>query len=499
MAYDKNTDYQALINKAVAQGNYKAAAQYEQQRNEKIADLNATNTNKWNATSTSDYAGWLDKTDYSTIGQQQMDSGASWQDVLQTYNSRLDKASSTKGMEKYVNDDKQQAMMDYILANQNTPVVPTFDMPSYTTENRPTYESNYNAQIDALLNQILTREDFSYDMEADPLFQQYRSQYEREGNRAMNDTLAAAAANAGGMNSYAMTAAQQANNYYNAQLADRMPELYQIAYGMYLDDKASDVEDLGLLKQMDNTQYNRYRDTMADWENDRDFAYNYYRDQMGDYQWGKNFDYNASRDKVEDAWRDKNFDYNVSRDQIEDAWRNQEWEEEQSRYDNETAYARAMDLINAGVMPDAEMLAAAGLSNGQASLLIAAVQAAKASKSSSSGGSNRGGSNKSTTSKDDDNDGNGYVEKPDNQPNDGPDEETTLRISMDSLGLGPVSAEVVNAIRGAGGIIYDEKTNTVKWANGWNKNNWQTKMQSAGSIPGIGYNPYGLGSKGFVF
>lgn len=37
MAYNKNTDYQALINAAVAQGDYKSAAKYEQQRNEKIA------------------------------------------------------------------------------------------------------------------------------------------------------------------------------------------------------------------------------------------------------------------------------------------------------------------------------------------------------------------------------------------------------------------------------------------------------------------------------
>lgn len=343
MAYDKNKDYQALINQAVKKGDYKAAAQYEQQRNEKIADLNATNTNKYNATQTSDYAGWLDKTDYSTIGRQQMDSGASWQDVLSTYNSRLDKASSTKGMEKYVNDDIQQEMMDYIIANQNTPEMPTFDMPSYSADSRPTYESKYNAQIDALLNQLLNRDDFSYDMEADPLFQQYKAQYEREGNRAMNDTLAAAAANAGGMNSYAITAAQQANNYYASQLGDRMPELYQIAYNMYLDDKRSDVEDLGILQQMDDTQYGRYRDTMADWENDRNFAYNYYRDQMGDYQWGKSFDYNAGRDKIEDG-----------------------------RIENDRAYDRVMDMLEAGIMPDASALEKAGLTQVQAAAYISA-------------------------------------------------------------------------------------------------------------------------------
>ena len=37
MAYEKDTDYQALINAAVEAGNMKDAAKYEQQRNAKIA------------------------------------------------------------------------------------------------------------------------------------------------------------------------------------------------------------------------------------------------------------------------------------------------------------------------------------------------------------------------------------------------------------------------------------------------------------------------------
>ena len=50
--YDKDVDYMALINKAKAAGDTKAAAQYEAQRNQKIADMNKTgmNTNKYQAT-----------------------------------------------------------------------------------------------------------------------------------------------------------------------------------------------------------------------------------------------------------------------------------------------------------------------------------------------------------------------------------------------------------------------------------------------------------------
>ena len=41
--YDKNVDYQALINEAVAKGDMVAAANYERQRNAKIADMNGDN------------------------------------------------------------------------------------------------------------------------------------------------------------------------------------------------------------------------------------------------------------------------------------------------------------------------------------------------------------------------------------------------------------------------------------------------------------------------
>ena len=140
--YDKDTDYQALINDAVKSGNYKAAAQYEPQRNAKISDMNAASggTNKYGATATNKYAGWLDDTDYGTIGKQQMQSGASAEDVLKTYNSRYNKAANTEGLTQYANDDIQKEMWDYITANLNKPQMPAFDLSAYTGS-KPTRRS----------------------------------------------------------------------------------------------------------------------------------------------------------------------------------------------------------------------------------------------------------------------------------------------------------------------------------------------------------------------
>ena len=376
MAYEKDKDYQALIDQAVKQGDYQSAAKYEQARNEKIADLDKTGANTYGATTTNRFSGWLDKTDYGNIGKQQMALGASAEDVLDTYNKRYDKASGTEGMEQYENDEIQQEMWDYIMANTGKPSF------NFDTGSRPSYTSDYSARIDAMLDEILNREDFSYDVNADPLAQQYQAMYEREGNRAMNDTLAEAAAGAGGMNSYAITAAQQANDYYAAKMGDKVPELYQLAYEMYLQDKRSDVEDLGLLQQMDDTQYSRYRDTMADWQNDRDFAYGKYRDDMGDFQWKQEFGYAQDRDDIADSRYDKEWEYGVSRDEVED-----------SRYESETAYNRVMDMLAAGIMPSGEQLSAAGVSSAEATAYIAANQKKTSSGSSGGGktGSNTGG------------------------------------------------------------------------------------------------------------
>lgn len=59
VSYDKNTDYTALRDAAAARGDYTSAAIYEQQRNQKINDLNASGTNQWNAQVSNQYAQYL--------------------------------------------------------------------------------------------------------------------------------------------------------------------------------------------------------------------------------------------------------------------------------------------------------------------------------------------------------------------------------------------------------------------------------------------------------
>lgn len=216
----------------------------------------------------------------------------------------------------------------------------------------PQYTDRYSSRVDEMLDKLLNRDKFSYDYTKDPLWQQYQSQYLREGERAMEDTLGQLSARTGGLSSsWAQTAGQQAQNYYASQAADKIPELYQLAYNMYLKDIDTQIQDLGLLNDMSDRQYNRYRDTMSDWMNDRNFAYGVYRDDISD-------------DRYKNEWN-----YNVNRDQISD-----------NRYENETAYNRALQLLQAGIMPGSDVLTQAGLTASQAAGILA-------NRTKSSGGS----------------------------------------------------------------------------------------------------------------
>ena len=125
-------------------------------------------------------------------------------------------------------------------------------------QNRDPYTSEYQGDIDSLLNQIMNREDFSYDPAADPSYQAYSEKYRSAGNQAMRNALGSAAAmNGGQLSTYALTAAQQAQNSYAAQMSDVIPQLQQLAYRMYQDEGADMRNDLAALLSQDDRDYDR--------------------------------------------------------------------------------------------------------------------------------------------------------------------------------------------------------------------------------------------------
>lgn len=240
----------------------------------------------------------------------------------------------------------------------------------FSYESAPSYVSKYQSQIDQLASQILNREKFSYDPETDPLYQQYADSYTRNGQRAMQDTLGQLSARTGGLaSSYAGTASQQTYDNYMAALADKIPELQQLAYSMYRDEGNDQRANLEMLMALEQGDYAKYADLLGQYNTDRSFDYGVFADD-------RSFDYGLSRDKTEDA-----------RYADETAWNRQ-------TYQDETAYSRSLQK--------AQTLAAAGDFSGYKALgytdaeianMKASYDAAKllTAKSGSSGGSGTSG------------------------------------------------------------------------------------------------------------
>ena len=83
------------------------------------------------------------------------------------------------------------------------------------------YQSPWQTQLNDTISKILNREKFSYDLNGDALYQQYKDQYVNQGQQAMMDTMGQAQAMTGGYgNSYAQTVGQQTYQGYLQQLND---------------------------------------------------------------------------------------------------------------------------------------------------------------------------------------------------------------------------------------------------------------------------------------
>ena len=133
-----------------------------------------------------------------------------------------------------------------------------------TSTNTSGYSSGFQEQLDDVMNRILNREKFSYDVNADALYNQYKDQYTSLGKQAMRDTMGQAAALTGGYgNTYALNAGQQAYNGYLSQLTDKIPELYNLAYTQY-QNEGDDLKDAySILNSREQQDYDRYQDKIS--------------------------------------------------------------------------------------------------------------------------------------------------------------------------------------------------------------------------------------------
>lgn len=153
------------------------------------------------------------------------------------------------------------------------------------------YTSEYADRIEGALDRVTN---WSYDPLQDASYQALARVYGQRGSLAAKNSLAdAAALNGGYGTSYAVSAAQQARNQYNQELAALIPDFENAAYN-----RASNT--LSALRDADDTAYGRFRDTEGDkqWKFSQDYAA--YRDQVADSQWSWTNEYNKYRDLMSD-------------------------------------------------------------------------------------------------------------------------------------------------------------------------------------------------------
>lgn len=196
------------------------------------------------------------------------------------------------------------------------------------------YTSKYSSQIDSIINNILNRQDFDpnsvYDSD---LYKNYREQYMQQGDKAMRDTIGNISGMTGGYGStYAAAAGQQAYDSHISQLGDKSLDLYDRIYQQYLNKGKDMYNQLGTVNNQDGINYGRYRDTVNDYYNDRNYYAgrydNSYAQDFGDYQydqdtqrWAEQYAYQKTQDtykQQQDTLAQQNwqtqFDYQKQQD-----------------------------------------------------------------------------------------------------------------------------------------------------------------------------------------
>ena len=208
------------------------------------------------------------------------------------------------------------------------------------------YQSQWHTQLNDVINKIMNREKFSYDLNGDALYQQYKDKYIQQGKMAMGDAIGQASAMTGGYgNSYAQSVGQQAYQAQLNNLNDIVPELYQMAYDKYNQEGQDLYNQYSMLGTQEEQDYGRYRDSVADWLTERDYLANRYDSERGfdysKYTNDRDFAYNQYADDRNFAYGkyadDKSYAYNEYRNAIADEQWEKEFAEAQRQFDEQMA------------------------------------------------------------------------------------------------------------------------------------------------------------------
>jgi hypothetical protein len=148
-------------------------------------------------------------------------------------------------------------------------------------------KTSYSDDVQNMMDKIMNREKFSYDVDTDPLFQQALASAMKSGNQAMQDTIGQASALTGGYGStYATSAGNQAYNSFIEDAYNNLPQYYQMALEAYQMEGDEMYRQLDMFNSADDKEFNRilsaYDTTYQHRNRVYDEAYTQFRDNKSD-------------------------------------------------------------------------------------------------------------------------------------------------------------------------------------------------------------------------
>lgn len=233
----------------------------------------------------------------------------------------------------------QDDELDLLEFNKDTHT--TYREPESVTkarDRRDTYEKDNNPgewdadgamwkEVTDAQNAWKNRDAFSYDVNGDALYQQYKDKYINQGRLAMADTIGQASAMTGGYgSSYATTAGSQAYQSHLQNLNDIVPQLYQMAYDRYTQEGQDLKDAYSMVYNNYQTKYGEHRDSVSDYNTNLSRLDGLYNDERT-YQYGvfdsnRTYSHNAYYDAYNKAYQahtdEQNRLYQEERDRIAD-------------------------------------------------------------------------------------------------------------------------------------------------------------------------------------
>ena len=196
--------------------------------------------------------------------------------------------------------------------------------------------------MNQVLSDIKNRKDFSYNLDEDALYQQYKDKYIKQGKLAMADTIGQASAMTGGYgNSYAQSVGNQAYQASLENLNDIVPELYQMAYDKYNNETQELYNQYGMLLQDYAREYGEHSDEYNKLLSALERADNNY------YQ-GATLHNTEQSNANTVAQNNFQNEFNVWDAQNTEAWNKAQWDEAARQYQEQKVLSQAQNSTGGG-------------------------------------------------------------------------------------------------------------------------------------------------------